>query len=316
MLTNPRRALAVGLLLVSGIACGSGGGEPIPLSQVAQLSLDAFCGRLVRCGHYPDLAACESAWYSNLQAPYDATTGKVIYDAAAAARCIDGYASEACTISVADVAAAQAHTQACRAVFTGTVADGGPCVLGVECVSGSCIVPACDTATCCVGTCQAQVAAGGDCSANGATCVDGTVCRLDVNNVSTCVPFMAAGQPCTHTSQDACAIGTICITDPATGTSSCGTAPAEDQPCPDGVCDVAADTCDATSKLCVRKVAVGGACASASACVPYATCDPTSSTCVALALEGAACTQREDCLQGLACDNGICTSYPDTPACM
>ena len=67
------------------------------------------------------------------------------------------------------------HTQACRAVFTGTVADGGACLSGVEFrVSQSCAVAACNAATCCVGTYQAQVAAGGDCSGSGAVCVDGT----------------------------------------------------------------------------------------------------------------------------------------------
>jgi hypothetical protein len=318
MLTNAKRALVVSLLLGSGLGCGSGGGEsaPIPISQVASQGLEAFCTRLVRCGFDPDVAACESAWFSNLQAVYDVSTGKVIYDADAEARCIDGYASEGCTISTDDVGAAQMHTQACRAVFTGTVANGGACFSSVECVSRSCGFAACSTATCCAGTCQAQIAVGGDCS-GGAVCVDGTVCREDANNnVEICVGLIAAGQPCTHTNTSVCASGTTCITDPATGASSCGRAPAEGQPCPDGTCDADFDTCDAITEICVRKVAVGGACASSSACVPYATCDPTSSTCVALALAGAACMQDSDCLGGLACDNRICTAHPDTPACM
>ena len=317
MANNGKCALLVTLLLASGPGCGSGGGGPIPISQLAGVTLDAFCARLVRCGFDPDVAACESAWFSNLQAEYDVTTGKVIYDAEAASRCIDGYASEGCTISVLDPAAEQMHTEACRAVFTGTVANGGACLSGADCVSQSCGVAACDTATCCAGTCQPQVAAGGDCSGNGAVCVDGTVCRIDVNNNNeTCLTLIAAGQPCAHTNTDVCAIGTICLTDPATGASSCGPAPAEGQPCPDGTCDADVDTCDAISKTCVRRVAVGGVCTSSTACVPYATCDLTTSTCVALALAGASCVQDADCLGGLACDNGICTSHPDTPACM
>ena len=81
-----------------GPGCGSGGGglSPIPISQLQSLELEAFCTRLVRCGAEPDVAACESVWYFNLQAEYDVTAGMVIYDADAAARCIDGYASKGC----------------------------------------------------------------------------------------------------------------------------------------------------------------------------------------------------------------------------
>ena len=285
------------------------------ISQLQSLELEAFCTRLVRCGAEPDVAACESVWYFNLQAEYDVTAGKVIYDADAAARCIDGYASEGCTISDSDAAATQMHTEACRAVFTGTVADGGACLSGVECASQSCAVASCNAATCCVGACQAQIAAGGDCSGSGAVCVDGTLCRSG-GNTATCVAPIAAGQPCAHSNVDVCAIGTTCITDSATGTSSCGTAPAEGQPCPDGICDADADSCDPATKTCVRKVAVGGTCTSSTGCVPYAACDLTSSTCVAMALAGASCVQDADCLVGLSCGNGICTSHPDTPACM
>jgi hypothetical protein len=308
-----RVRVSVGLLLLVGVGCGSGS-ENISLADFTSRGKDAICDHDVRCGQYPDRATCEAVTFSMLQDTADVGTGKIIYNGEAAGGCLAAIESLGCNFS--DQSGVSALEKSCDAIETGTVANGGACFNGDECVSRSCNLSACSAPTCCAGTCQAQVASGGDCSAGGSVCVDGTFCRFGATGTSaTCTPLVAAGQPC-NSASDLCALGTVCNADPTTGSGTCGAAPAEGQPCPSGICDSSADVCDATSHTCVHLIAAGAACPSGSNCVPYAFCSVASMTCVALAVPGAACSTSSECLDGVPCTGGVCVGPSDTPACM
>jgi hypothetical protein len=302
----------LGLLLLLGAGCASKS-EDIPLSDFISRAKDAICDRAVRCGSSSDRASCESSSFSMLQDTADVGTGKIIYNGEAAGACLSAIAAGGCNRS--DEAGDVSLQKTCDAIATGTVANGGACFNGDECVSRSCNLSSCNSVTCCAGSCQAEVASGGDCTANGTVCADGTFCNFGTTGTTaTCMAPVAAGQPCQNGSS-LCAPGTICNADPTTGSGTCGTAPAEGQPCPNGICNSAADFCDSTSRTCLHMTAVGGACPSGTQCVPYAICSTTSMTCVALAAAGAACTTSNDCLNGLPCTGGVCVAPSDVPAC-
>jgi hypothetical protein len=301
----------MGLLAVLG--CGGGGDESVPLADLQAKFTAAFCGNQVACGYLPDEATCAQVASRDLQIYADVSSGKAVYDGQAAARCVDGYATFGCNVS--DQIKIPALTQTCDAIVAGAVPNGGACLIGGECVSQSCNTGTCNRAACCAGTCQAKVAAGGDCLSNGSICITGTYCRYDGSTSSaTCAPLLASGQPCNV--GDQCAPGSLCLADQVTGTpGTCGKPPGEGSACPVGLCDSALDVCDATTKTCLRRVAVGGACASIDACVPYAHCDTTAGVCVARGGAGAACTTDGDCVLGLSCTNGACAGPADIPAC-
>lgn len=315
-----RRTLAVSFLLVSGfgLGCGSGsggggGGDSIPFADFVSRAQDTLCDYEVRCGAFPDRETCEGVTFTMLQASADVQSGKAKYNGQAAASCLDGYAALGCNIS--DTANDGALAQTCASIVAGTVANGGACLINDECISQSCNLIGCNGAMCCSGSCQAQVATGGDCSATGSVCVQGTFCDRSAGaTTATCKSWIAPGQPCSG--GQTCAPGTVCNGDATTGAGTCGKAPTEGQACPNGICDSSADVCDQTAKTCVRRIAVGGACATGAGCLAYATCDAASKTCVALAAPGAACASSSDCLGSLPCNNGLCVPTPDQPACM
>jgi hypothetical protein len=296
---------------------GSGGG--VPIGQLGNKVLDVLCARAARCGEYLDKATCvaNNGGLSDMgQVESDVASGKVKYDGSQVATCLSVYDTIGCTVTETENLQLP---QACQTVFHGTVATGGACYNDEECVSLHCNRGGCGGVTgCCAGTCDPEtvtVASGGDCVAADTTCADGTYCKLDSTSTSaTCTTLVAAGQSCTSLFGQ-CAAGKACVSQTAGGARTCGVLPAEGQACPEGICDANADTCDTTTKTCIRKIAVGGACPAGAGCVDYASCDAATKVCVAQKAAGGACTSATDCLGTLVCTNGTCVVAPARPVC-
>jgi len=306
-----RLALWAGMLASIG-ACG-GGGDSVSLDDFGAQALAAICAQGVACGTYPDLATCDDALYFNDQFLADVRAGRLVYDGHAAATCLDVYRHLPCKTSEA-VAAFHTASEACDAVAKGTVPRGAACLNDEECVSGSCAKASCGTDACCMGACVDLVPAGASC--NEAHCEKGLSCRWSSSAATaTCVAPIPRGQPCA--SGDFCADSASCVTDPVSGIKSCGSLPATGAPCPDGSCDDRNDACDGVSKICVRRIPVGGACvAGHNDCVVYARCDNLTGTCLMLGRAQAPCAASDNCISGLRCEGGLCVAKPDAPACL
>ena len=65
------------------------------------------------------------------------------------------------------------------------------------------------------------------------------------------------------------------------------------------------ETCDATTSLCTKRAAPGGACQTYGDCVGYAYCDTAAGTCKARVALGQACdvSTGVECVGGLICPN-------------
>jgi hypothetical protein len=312
-----KRAWAV-LVVAFSSACGggSGGGAPIPIDQLGPRVEQIICDFEVRCGLYPDAATCMSSVSDNTpQLVADVKSGKTIYDGAQAAACLDAFTARGCNQS-----GAIAAPTACDKAFTGTVAVGGACFAGEECVSGDCNISNCiTTMACCAGVCGAVtvlVAEGATCSPTGANCVAGTFCDSGVGGTSTCKRRGVAGAACAGPFD--CADGFACVTPAGQTTGTCGAFPQTGQDCKttDGRCDSSLDYCDPVTNKCTRRGAVGGACdgMTGGTCLPYAECDPTTSKCVGRGAVGAACMLGSDCYTG-QCTAGACAARTPRAVC-
>jgi hypothetical protein len=305
------------LLLVAIPACSD---ASIALSNLPAADLDALCSYMARCGEMPDKTSCEAAVNPDLaQLSAGVQAGRIKYDGKAAAACLDVLKSASCNYS-----ALQTEPQACRDTFKGTVASGGVCYTGMDCISGDCGSGVCSGSGCCPGVCSAstslagQIPIGGNCSGASAGCVSGAFCSY--GSTPTCQAKAAIGQVCdTSYPQEACAVGAFCLASgPNAGT--CGRLAAEGQACYSGsddhACDSMLDFCDPVALKCVPKIPVGGACSSDASCVGYATCD-ASGHCLAEARAGQACDDSNGphCIGYLLCESGICAFPPAQPVC-
>lgn len=291
-----------------GSVLGCGGGDSLSIDEFQAQTLDAFCGRAIRCGQYPDRAACEGATFTRLQVISDAQMGVTRYDGKEAASCVTALRMSSCANSDLSVL-----SESCNKIFQGTRDSGASCFIDEECSSGNCNTASCTgTGSCCAGHCEARISLGGDCTAVGSTCVDGAFCSRSIPKI--CVTRIGTGQPCTGF--DDCVVGALCQADAATGAMTCRTPPAQGQPCTT-FCDDASDYCDPTSGTCVPRLAAGAACgASPMGCVYYADCKGTPLTCVGQSGVGGPCATSVDCIGGVFCTNGVCVAPADEPACM
>jgi hypothetical protein len=296
-------------------ACGGSGGS-VPVAELGPRSVAALCATDVRCGTYADMASCTSSRVSGTaQVEADIALGKTVYDAAAAGICLDALAMLSCSAS-----GSTTQLQACTDAVKGTVADGGPCVAGNQCVSSICNTASMSCPAgiaCCAGTCgptRATVAEGGDCTGAGVRCADGSFCDSTAAS-PVCTKLKAAGASCTLASQ--CARGLACVRTTGATTGTCGTYPATGQDCSNvATCDDSHDFCAQATHLCTKRIAPGGDCATEPAgCLRYARCDTTTQKCVAKSAAGSACVDSSDCLGSLQCTNGVCALEPPRPAC-
>ena len=156
---------------------------------------------------YESLDACKTAQpippsmllegLPDIQASIDA--GRIDYDAELAAECADALYEGMCDITKPMV------PETCEEnLFTGTVQDGGACVMDEECQGGL----ACATTSECNGTCTPtmEVLCGGE------ECADDEYCEWAM-----CQPRKAAGESCY--AHDNCMEGLSC--DDSSGTSIC-----------------------------------------------------------------------------------------------
>jgi hypothetical protein len=316
---------------VGGGAGGTGGVPgPLAIDMFATRSVSAFCKMLVACGELPDVATCEASvsaqtsYFETLKV--DVGNGKVIYDASAAGTCIALYDSiPSCTRSYLETFTEQRMVR-CGSIFQGTVADGGSCFLGEECVSGLCNTAGCAT-TCCAGTCTARpapVPVGGNCSNLAATqnCVSGSACLTDAQGARTCVGLPnVTGAACT--AYVGCAPPLYCDTNANSTAGTCKQAAATGAACNptagDVSCEDERDWCDSAFPFaCTPPTSVGRACdpsAPLSHCVLYATCSGVTKTCQEKAGLGQACSDAVGplCLAGLSCDTTTSTCAPAEP---
>ncbi len=302
------RALLVSLIVslaASLTACGGG----VKLEDLESSFEDALCERQVRCGAYATVDACKEDFRILIDEIERAVAaGRANYDADKAEACLEALSSSSCDGSAEDV---RRQPQACRDTFTGTVADGGACFGGEECLSERCTIPDCGMA-CCQGTCAvtvAEVAIGGACSGTTGPCAQGSFCD---SQTTTCAALRAVGAACTSNSQ--CGYGLYC---PEVGT--CADAPNRGAACPDGTCADIGDRCSTTSMTCVALGRSGEACATGFAglfdCQAPLTCNQTTlvcgnpptvgQTCLFFCASGNFCNQADVCeatkANGAAC---------------
>ena len=276
------RWLCVAVLMVGG--CG--GSDGVPLDQYIDRYLDAYCRNQVACGVYDRVESCLAPLVARRQLEQSVATGRVVYDAATAAACIEARATLTCDAS--DQAWLRGPPE-CQDVFTGTVADGGECFSSSECKSDRCTVPGCGMA-CCAGTCAPTVGRAEVGQACGdARCVDSAYC-----NAGTCAAFVAAGGMCTASFY--CASGLDCVA------STCQDVPDRGQPCPMGTCAGAGDHCDVATRTCVPLAALGQPCSTLDGCQRPLRCG--SGTCREPAALGQVCSPVIECVPGAWCGPG------------
>ncbi len=282
----------IGLLLAGLLAmaaCGGDDGGSVAIDDLADALADAQCARLVRCNTYVSQAAClAEAQLDVTELKHSIEAGRVSYDGAKVAACLDAFGAAPCDASTE---AARVTPAACDEGVKGTVADGGTCYTNTECVSESCNQPDCGMA-CCEGVCDPTVgdAAIGQSCAN-ARCVDGAFC----NGSDVCTALLAAGAACQSDGQ--CAYGLAC------GNSVCAPAANRGEACLDGDCTDIGDRCDGTS--CVARSTAGGACRMGFDglfdCQRPLVCNGTSLKCEEPPTAGQAC--QFFCASGLFCND-------------
>jgi hypothetical protein len=312
-------------------ACGDGA---LTLEGYEAGWLDAYCTQSASCGAYPDKATCLG---SNRVVPGQIdvaiAAGKVKFHGDAAKTCLDADVKLAstCPDSLSPtlaILAAMPSTGACAQMFEGTVANGGPCLLAVECASGVCDPTGSScTGRCCLGTCVAATELpvnGGSCWQPGNYCGEGTICRsVDTPSgpAATCGALLAEGQPCGP--GDSCAADLFCFgVNSGMHMGTCAHAAATGSACPDtldgsAACASRAAFCNLMTTICMPKVPIGGPCPDGSQCVDYADCDPTH-TCVARLRRGDACDENGNgpsCLSPLGCTGGVCAFQPPMATC-
>ena len=324
-LSQLHAAVVVSMLTVG---CGGSGGL-IPLSDLTVREIDAYCRYDVKCGLLPDFATCkalpaDTSTTDQLVASVNA--GRIQYDGDAAAVWIAAIADRGCDhTDVPGNGGLLAYVN----TFKGMVGGGGACFIDQECVSAQCNLSSClPTELCCSGTCtdgQAisnPVAAGGDCSAATAVCVDGSYCSYAGTQASSgliCTAGLALGQPCDPylVASPVCLFGTNCRIGGSALGGTCMAAPAEGEDCflSGSICNSHLDACSSNSK-CLRKIALGQPCTMDSTCVDYALC--VSGTCIEKKKLGEACdpSLSDGCMGSLSCNGGTCVaSYAAPVAC-
>ncbi len=288
------------VLLLSGlVACGGGsggGGDSVPLDDLASQATAAACARLTRCHFVSDTALCMAVYGPGIYqrqlfgdfgaAVATAKAGKAQYDGAMARACLDATQNGACADTVTPAV--------CDQVFTGTIAVGDRCINNVGCVPGTFCASPISYAAPCDGVCTA----GGTMCNRNVDCSGGMVCDTMMGtpmSSGTCVTPVAAGaEGAACGTNNSCASGLFC--------SSGGvcTAPAQ-----------AGDPC-----VGVRN---GFACAEGLVCL--ASADGTSMSCAAVVAKGEACTSSAQCggsLTSLGCDptSHLCVDLPSSGPCL
>lgn len=307
------RSLMVMVLLCAACSA-SNPGPPVPIDEIVEQNNEAGCAHLAKCGQVEDLTACLLV---NTFDPLPATllagikAGRIKYDGALARQCFDSIGSRSCDETTASY---RGTSEACLAVFQGTLHSGAVCANGAECISGNCEIPACNMA-CCTGTCQGDdpprlAKIGESCAIN--------LCEAEADCDSTsmmCVALKSLGETCPVGLS--CADGLACLV----SSQTCGPLPGPGEPCTDGCRDLGLH-CSATTRMCVKDGLLGDPCSSHEDCAYFYVCGANNQCSAGLAL-GAPCVMSEHCAgSGAFCDipanatMGTCTApKPDGASC-
>jgi hypothetical protein len=282
------------------------GADTVTVSTWVTDLVAAYCTWAIRCGEFPDAAACKAYMgpqfaavnFNQASAAVTAVSdGKAQFDPTQAASCLTALSNLDCDV---DFLSLSSIPEPCAVAFSGSVSDGGACIDDVECANGSmCVI---DWTTTCDGTCMPTsewaCRTNDDCPSQqycAAVVMQGPglwgsgVCEAIVP------PGATAGDPCGMPVQ--CAPGLSCVG---------GAAPAR--------CAAAAGTgatCGGFS----------GSCAPGLACVTSD--DGTTATCMPPAKLGDACTSLFQCgaqykLSDIICDETVthtCVHRPSTGPC-
>lgn len=328
-------------LTAAAAACGGGGAaepdaapgeEPdasttpdastaLPLDEVDDAYIEAYCDYAVRCGEIVDRALCERVFGAELgnefvQFEANVADGTIVYDPAAAATCLAAIDGWSCDRTDEDT---RRGDEACAEVFTGTVALGGDCFVDEQCADhGSCAPIKCFDA-CCLSECVAgtpTVDIGDSCF--DANCPSDAFC----DDTDTCAALLPQGSTCSYDGM--CDFGLGC----AGGT--CEVLPGTGEACPDFECAMSGDEC--VDGECTARAGDGEACTDidcmfglvcpqgpSPTCTPYPSlgescadtgfcrtgyCNADSLECEALLDNGEACGSGLDCASG-KCDDTL-----------
>lgn len=276
------------LFVLALAACGDddGGDGVLTADELPAAYRSAACSYFVRCGIFPDLAACRSANLPiltdgftfaldpNLVAAIDA--GHVQLDTAQVQACLGAIAGLSCDYTSGGHVGLMEH---CWHFLHGTLPGGATCFLREECISNQCsggsTFDACVAGTCVGDTPPATTPAelGMPCSFDPG-CVEGAFC--DYNSTGTCVALRGLGETCVNGGE--CATGLACVGGAPPRT--CKPLPGLGEPCPDLVCGDAGAYC-ANGGTCERIGLEGDACTGGivGECAPAYPCNTSTGTC-------------------------------------
>lgn len=305
------RNLAALLVLA---ACA--GADPVSIDAYPAAVREATCRYLARCGDVESIAACQGL-NLGLTVAFTASElsaidmGKIVYDASNAGACIDALANRECDLTSQS---SRFLPDVCRTIAVGAVHGGQACAFDEECISRTCVVPAC-FAACCQGACSGddppvRPRVGQSCAH--VPCDAGSFC----DETHSCVALKAVGMRCTGPAE--CQYGLGCTL------GACEPLPELGEPCHDA-CRDAGTTCSPASQTCVRSGLAGAACTLSTVgtdCSPQYPCDVTGHCSGGIAL-GEACGEGDMCAgDGAVCDvpvgaaGGVCAlPKPDGAAC-
>jgi hypothetical protein len=242
---------------------------------------DAYCMWAIRCGKFPDAAACNAYMgpqfnVVNFNAPSAAITavskGTARFNATQATACLTALSNLDCDSDLLNVPNVPAQ---CVAVFSGSASDGSSCIDDVECKSGSmCVVTS--TATCegkCVPASDGACRTNDDCPAQqycAGVPIEGSGLWGSGSCEARVAPGAAQGDPCGSPVQCApgfsCGGGPAparCVTDLEAG-AACDVTRFAGPSCAPGLACITSD--DGMTATCMRPAKLGEACTSLFQC--------------------------------------------------
>ena len=275
---------ALACLVPAAVACtseadlgsrsGTSGGQNTPASLVAACGewRSATVARGQRCSVVLD----DQAYLDG----FDALCARVLSapgaqaDLQRFAACAEKVRALACDVSTDTVKECDVLRSA-----KGTLPDGSPCAIGLQCASGSCADGRVDITRMKCGTCQPTAAVGESCAAK--RCADDAICSQSGDAPPICKPALAVGTACS--TGDYCGREGYCD---FSGTETCRANPRENE-----ICATTTGTTSSTLNCAGELRCIGDVCKPARAL-------------------GDACTEDSECDRGLACSSttGKCVS--------